>query len=736
MATHGFVIQVSDGNGGSAQVSASVTVEAPPAKNHAPAMQPIAAQTVKEGSRVTIRPVATDIDGDTLTFSLLSGPSGATIDPKTGTVSWLALDGPASQKFVILADDGRGGRATATADLTVRDVAPTLTLSVPASGTVGMALTISFSSIDPGDDPVSAWRIDWGDGTVETLPATASGATHTYRKAGQFPIRLVLIDVDGKQTAREALTHIATPGLRVVDVQAANWGVRVRFNAAVDPTLPNPYTLPDNPQEPIDTMVLDARGDMVRGSLVYDRDRAGFVFLFSDGPLKAGTYTLRLVGNALGWRNAHDILDGDGDGVAGGIHETAFTLGGMDLSIRVEDAVAAPNQRLGAEGDGLELRLTQAGGVRSMIVEVVYDPARLDIDKLVAQLSGTQVHEISSTPAGNGELAGFLLKRFRVVFQTPPVPGTVHFANLAGRIAAGSGYGTASLGLSVSITEINGRATGMRPTDQALVLAAHRGDANADGDSDAADKTLFERLSAKRMEGLGAWRGIDPNLLADSAAKPGRESDGDGEPVSPGGFGKGNGRGPATGANAASGNAGSGGQGSGSIAGQLALWNDRSANRGRIDLSRMFGAGFTGKLSGYGKGGGTLIRACLVPEDYKPVPMANWLFELGFAPTTAEAQEMLDKHEPQDDLKAFEPTQPATTQGKLEGGGECSADGGPRAGVDSAAVADEAACKKADDAAAAGDESSRGSGALWLLAAARAFTGPRERTRKRSSWLA
>jgi hypothetical protein len=59
---------------------------------------------------------AVDIDGDTLTYSLVSGPSGASIDPATGLVKWTP-PGAGEYRFVIRADDGHGG--TAQQDFTV-----------------------------------------------------------------------------------------------------------------------------------------------------------------------------------------------------------------------------------------------------------------------------------------------------------------------------------------------------------------------------------------------------------------------------------------------------------------------------------------------------------------------------------------------------------------------------------------------------------------------------------------
>jgi len=60
---------------------------------------------------------AVDADGDPLTYRLVQGPQGASIDPDTGLLSWAATAGVF--RFVVQADDGQGGVAEQAFDLTV-----------------------------------------------------------------------------------------------------------------------------------------------------------------------------------------------------------------------------------------------------------------------------------------------------------------------------------------------------------------------------------------------------------------------------------------------------------------------------------------------------------------------------------------------------------------------------------------------------------------------------------------
>jgi VCBS repeat-containing protein len=65
---------------------------------------------------------AVDPDGDTLRWSLLAGPAGATIDAATGRLTWKA-GGPGRYDFAIRVEDGRGGAAEQRFTLEVRATA-------------------------------------------------------------------------------------------------------------------------------------------------------------------------------------------------------------------------------------------------------------------------------------------------------------------------------------------------------------------------------------------------------------------------------------------------------------------------------------------------------------------------------------------------------------------------------------------------------------------------------------
>ena len=94
--------------------------------------------------------------------------------------------------------DGDGGTATAGLEVVVRNVAPTITLSGNESVTEGSPFSFTLGSItDPGNDTVTQWLVDWGDGTSDDYSAGGE-VTHIFADGpNTHTIRVALVDEDG-----------------------------------------------------------------------------------------------------------------------------------------------------------------------------------------------------------------------------------------------------------------------------------------------------------------------------------------------------------------------------------------------------------------------------------------------------------------------------------------------------------------------------------------------------------
>jgi hypothetical protein len=135
--------------------------------NSAPAISGSPAASVTAGSVYSFTPNATDADGDALTFAISNGPSWASFDSSTGTLSGTPADADAGSfaNIVISVNDG-----ALTASL------PAFTITVTATAPTNSAPTISGT-------PAASVRV--GDTYTFTPNATdADGDTLTFSVAG------------------------------------------------------------------------------------------------------------------------------------------------------------------------------------------------------------------------------------------------------------------------------------------------------------------------------------------------------------------------------------------------------------------------------------------------------------------------------------------------------------------------------------------------------------------------
>ena len=80
----------------------------------------------------------------------------------------------------VTADDGNSGTDVQTINVTVTDVAQTITATGAASVNEGEVFTLNLSATDN----VTYWTINWGDGAIDTIAGNATTATHVYTNGG------------------------------------------------------------------------------------------------------------------------------------------------------------------------------------------------------------------------------------------------------------------------------------------------------------------------------------------------------------------------------------------------------------------------------------------------------------------------------------------------------------------------------------------------------------------------
>jgi uncharacterized delta-60 repeat protein len=155
--------------------------------------------TTPEAATYTLGLSGADSDGDGITQWIINWGDGAVqvVDGNPSSVTHVFADGPRAVVVKASAIDGDGSISSTSANVTVNNVAPTITVIGGAPTAEGSPYTIQFSATDPGPDTITNWTISWGDGTFSSLPASATSAQHTYMDDGTYAVTVSATDEDG-----------------------------------------------------------------------------------------------------------------------------------------------------------------------------------------------------------------------------------------------------------------------------------------------------------------------------------------------------------------------------------------------------------------------------------------------------------------------------------------------------------------------------------------------------------
>lgn len=200
------------------------TFEVTEATNSPPALEPIPEQSVDEGSQLTFTATATDPDSpaQTLTFSLVDAPAGATIDPVTGEFAWTPDDGPATVTFGVRVTDSGVPALFAEREVTVRvnNVAPAIGAfdQEAALLPVMTAIDITAEFDDPGtQDTHTCSTLAIADGIAPVSGSDGAGlegsctSSLLFEKPGVYTVVYTVSDSDGDEDSRERTIAVYDP---------------------------------------------------------------------------------------------------------------------------------------------------------------------------------------------------------------------------------------------------------------------------------------------------------------------------------------------------------------------------------------------------------------------------------------------------------------------------------------------------------------------------------------------
>lgn len=217
---------------GSYVISRSITV-----LNVAPTLTFQAPTTVSQGSSLAVHFAATDPGSDSVTEWLVNWGDGNTTafaaEDDQGTHAYLH-NGTYTITLTAIEEDGS---YSVSRILTVVDVAPNLTLSVPASVNEGSNLAVSFAATDAGSDVVSSWMINWGDGTTSSYAGSILSGSKAFADDGTYTITLTAFDQNGSYSVtRNIVVHNVLPSLSLAIPASGTEGSSFAVNfSATDP---------------------------------------------------------------------------------------------------------------------------------------------------------------------------------------------------------------------------------------------------------------------------------------------------------------------------------------------------------------------------------------------------------------------------------------------------------------------------------------------------------------------
>jgi len=177
--------------------------------NNAPVLDPLPAPTTAHpGEPVMFTASANDPDGDTVTFTLVSGPAGASVDGD-GNFNWTPTWAQLGTRIITVRGADPGGLShSRSASINVVNSPPVLSPLPSPAGTVGEPIMFMASGSDPD-----------GDELTYTLLSAPSGASidadgnfsWTPGAAGNYIVTVKVSDPGGLYATRSCTIMVSDP---------------------------------------------------------------------------------------------------------------------------------------------------------------------------------------------------------------------------------------------------------------------------------------------------------------------------------------------------------------------------------------------------------------------------------------------------------------------------------------------------------------------------------------------
>ena len=303
--------------------------------------------------------------------------------------------------------------------------------------------------------------------------------------------------------------------LRVTNLTPTESGFVVDFNLPLDPAGLNLYDDAAGLLGPADVLLVGADSGPIRGSVVVGSDNRRITFLKTGGPLDPDTYTVTLRSTANGFVDTvGQPLDGNADGTPGDNYAGTFTAV-ADLNavvVSVPDFTRGYGQPVNLPLNstaGIPVTLSTGQNVTGVDLDLVFDPALLDVTGFVASVPG-------AAASFNLIEAGRIRVTISSAGEFSASAGSIELGRFAATVPDTAPYAAKQI-LRLENVNVEDTVPQPRPAraDDGLHVAAFVGDTSGNGLYSAGDTTLLQRLIVGQGTGFTAYSLVDPMLVAD-----------------------------------------------------------------------------------------------------------------------------------------------------------------------------------------------------------------------------
>jgi len=212
--------------------------------NNSPVITAMADTAMNEADTFTRQVYATDIDGDTLIYSLTSAPGGMTIGSSTGQISF-APDFTQSGVYTVTvkAEDGKGGEDTESFSLTVFNVnrGPVIVTTTISDATEGSSYSDTLVVNDPDIGDILVFEKlsgpDWLSVTANGSSGILSGTPENDDVGTGIPLSIMAQDSGGLSDTLNTTMTVFPNAAYFVYTANTGWSYSIVIDTIIYPDL-------------------------------------------------------------------------------------------------------------------------------------------------------------------------------------------------------------------------------------------------------------------------------------------------------------------------------------------------------------------------------------------------------------------------------------------------------------------------------------------------------------------